>query len=59
MQTEREQNERTRHVIRTALDDLAQEVFLSYVPCEICGHCDDTLSPCRSCFLSQGVNECG
>lgn len=55
MLTEQYENERTRHVIRTALDDLAAAVFLAHVPCEICGHCDDTLSPCHSCFLSQAI----
>jgi hypothetical protein len=38
-----------RNVI-LAFDDLATEVLLAKVPCEECGKCADTMSPCPPCF---------
>jgi hypothetical protein len=45
-----------RNVI-LAFDDLAVAVYLAKVPCEVCGHCDDTLSPCGSCFATQQAGQ--
>jgi hypothetical protein len=40
-----------RNVI-LAFDDLAVAVYLAKVPCEVCGNCNDTVSPCALCSVT-------